>query len=100
MATNWNELFYDIKFKAFTAGFTELYSYLNETEVDHRGYIKQTSKSFSKEMKLYRNAKKTGDDTLLKQFDSNKKIACKQARQLGVSVGGLGNDTWHLRKLV
>lgn len=100
MTTNWNELFYDIKFKAFTAGFTELYSYLNETEVDHRGYIKQTSKSFSKEMKLYRNAKKTGDDTLLKQFDSNKKIACKQARQLGVSVGGLGNDTWHLRKLV
>jgi len=93
---NWNDLFYDIKFKAFTAGFIELYSHLDETEVNNLGYIKYTSKSIDKQTQWYR----TNNDNLLNQFEKNKKIACKQARQLGVSVGGLGNDTWHLRKLV
>lgn len=97
---NWNDMFYNLKFQAFTAGYLELYDYLNETYINDLGYIKPTPERDIKIGNLYKSVRGNDDHPDLVNLLQTEKIIAKQARKLGVAVRYNHIQTMHLRKLV
>lgn len=97
---NWNDMFYNLKFQAFTAGYTELYAYLNQAYINNLGYIKKTSEREDEISKIYKISRHNDKHPDLVNLLKSEKIVAKQARNLGVAVRYNHVQTMHLRKLV
>lgn len=98
-SVDWNEVLHDVKFKAFTAGYTELYSFLNDVIVDHNGWIKNDNR-MNVECKLHSLSRKTGNYEPINKMDAESKLIVKQARKLGLTASFARHWNMHMRKLV
>ena len=77
---DWKSIFATTKLQAFTAGYQELFEFLNQTKVDQHGRIDPIAWD-DWLIDLYYNDRKT-----YKSMQKRAKIITKQARDLGIKV--------------